>query len=204
MKPINRTIWNLLRAGVRVIDSILRVFYRIETFSEDPACLLRISLGRSQGDITLSDDWEVKKDDPVLDVHLWNERLVIMLAEASGIGVATRLLKDFEVSMKLLAAHLCRDRSPNPDLPLRAEFGFVTDIRPAKFILNRLGFDVLLKESPGLRFWRRAFWDNFYSFGLALAFNPDHMRGKRLADLLRIQVWMSPKRLEQRYLRPNC
>ncbi len=203
MKSTPKTIWRFFGAGVRLIDSILRIFYRIETFSEAPACLLRVSRGHSRADLTLSDGWEIRTNDPVLDVHLWNERLVTLLAQTSGMGFANRLLDDFRSSLRLLAADQERESSPHAGLPLRAEFGFMTDLRAANLTLNRLGFDVLLKERPGMRFWHRAFWDNVYSYMLALAFNPDHMRGKRLADLLRIQIWMSPERLKQKYPSPD-
>jgi hypothetical protein len=200
MSAITRALLRSFGAGVRLIDSILRLFYGIETFSEDPVCLLRVSRGRSRSDLTLSDGWRIRANDPVLDIHLWNERLITLLAQTSGMGLATRLLADFQSSLSLLAADQHRESSPFAGLPLRAEFGFMTDLRAAKITLHRLGFDVLLKERPRMRFWHRAFWDNVYSYMLALAFNPDHMRGKRLADLLRIQIWMSPERLGKNYL----
>lgn len=84
---------------------------------------------------------------------------------------------------------------------LRAEFGFLTNLRAARLIAVPLGFDVVLRELPGLRVWRRAFWEDFCSYLLLWVFGPPSLQGERLASLNRIVIWMSRERLIERYSR---
>jgi hypothetical protein len=101
----------------------------------------------------------------------------------------------------MLAAHLDEVQGGQSVVALRAEFGFLTNLRAARLIAVPLGFDVVLKELPGLRVWRRAFWDNFYSYLLLWVFGPPSLQGKRLASLNRVVIWMSRERLIERYSR---
>jgi hypothetical protein len=101
----------------------------------------------------------------------------------------------------MLAAHLGEVQGGQSVVALRAEFGFLTDLQAARLIAVPLGFDVVLKELPGLRMWRRAFWDNFYSLLLLWVFDPASLQGKRLASLNRVVIWMSRERLTERYSR---
>ncbi|MGB9880103.1 MAG: hypothetical protein ACPLRM_05000, partial [Anaerolineae bacterium] len=54
-----------------------------------------------------------------------------------------------------------------------------------------LGFDLVLREIPGLRFWTGAFWAQLWAWWLMWAFNPASLRGKRLRDLGVVDLWMS-------------
>jgi hypothetical protein len=66
-------------------------------------------------------------------------------------------------------------------------------------ILSPLGFNVKPVERPRGRFWRRAFWDNLYSYLLMWTFNPKSLQGKELTNLLRAELWISRERLRERY-----
>jgi hypothetical protein len=199
LNPTTNPLASLTRGFVRAIDWCLRRFYRVKPFTDDPGCILRLSPGRSQRDLCLSDGKRVRVGDPVLDIHLWNERLP-SLSQVSWMVDWTRfLLHGFRISLALLAEYLSYHSATGREVVLRGEMGAASDFQTAKNIFERLGFDVVLKENPGSRIWRRAFWDALYSYALMWTFCAPSVRGKRLTKLLRVQVWMSEETLRQRY-----
>lgn len=182
------------RLGVRALDSILRRAYGVRPFSEDPDCILRVAFGSSPRDVRLSDGTLIRCGDPVVHLHLWNERLAALPRERGSLGWGSSLLRLVSHSLHLLAYHL--ESGPGvAAVAVHGEMGFVTQLRSVHAVLQRLGFDVKLKEAPGWRVWRRAFWDNFYSYLLLWTFSPGGLRGKRLGELCRVEVWMSRAQL---------
>jgi hypothetical protein len=189
----------LARKGILGIDWILRRYYRVAPFTQDPGCILRLSVGNSNRSLQLSDGTEVREGDPILHIHLWSERLKDLESVRNTLGWGQAILSHMRSSLGKLVAFL--DRHPQPEgwVAVRGEYGFVTEVRPAEAILKRLGFDLAYHDFPGMRIWRRAFWDNLYSYFLMWTFNPDNVKGKRLADMARIDFWISRAKLEQRY-----
>lgn len=188
----------LARLCVRAIDGILRRIYGVRPFTQHPGCILRISFGPSLREIALRDGTRVGVGDPIVHLHLWNERLLELPPRGESLGWGRYLLQRGAHSLQLLARHL--ERNPNVEVvALRGELGFVTQLRSIRPALERLGFEVLLKESPGWRLWRRAFWDNFYSYLLLWTFGPRSLWGKRLGQLQRVEVWMSRAELLARF-----
>jgi hypothetical protein len=199
LNPSANPLASMMRGLIRAIDWCLRRFYRVKPFTEDPGCILRLSPGRSKHDFFLSDGTRIRAGDPVLDIHLWNERLP-SLSQASWVVDWTRfLLHGFKVSLGLLSEYLCHHSASGGEVVLRGELGFASDFQTAKDVFEHLGFDVVLKEHPGARIWRRAFWDSLYSCALMWTFCAPSIRSKSLMKLLRVQVWMSGETLWRRY-----
>ncbi len=188
----------LVRLGIRALDAILRRAYGVRPFTEDSGCLLRISFGPSPRDIRLRDGTSVRRGDPILHLHLWNERLLRLPGRDDSLGWGRSLMRRAAHSLRLLARSV-RSRREAEVVALRGELGFVTQVRSIRPALERLGFDVVLKEAPGWRVWRRAFWDNVYSYLLLWTFGRQSLRGKRLGELRRVEVWMSRARLLERF-----
>ncbi|MEW6567367.1 MAG: hypothetical protein AB1449_04200 [Chloroflexota bacterium] len=189
----------LARLAIRGIDWLLRKAYGVAPFSHEPECILRISPGSSRRAVVLSDGTQVKPGDPIVHLHLWNERLRDLPNVSDSLGWGRLLLHQGALSLQLLARYLEVQSAAAHYVALRGEPGFVTDLRSARAALERLGFEVFLKESPGFRLWRRAFWDNFYSFLLLWTFGPHTMKGKELGRLQRLEIWMSRARLTECY-----
>lgn len=190
----------LIRWTIQAIDGMLRRHYGVVCYSDHPDCLLRISPGISDMNIMLSDGKQVRTGDPVLDLHLWNERLANHLLTKQGLARGRALLRHFHISLRLLSDWCGSDSNRGSFIALRAEFGMVTDIHKVEPILEKLGFDTTLKERPGVRLWRRAFWDNLFSMALMWTFNPGFARTRSLTDLVRARMWMSLERLHELYL----
>ncbi len=186
------------RLCIRAIDGILRRAYGVRPFTHEAGCILRVSYGPSPRDASLRDGTVVRTGDPIVHLHLWNERLLKLFRRNTSLGWGRYLLQQSTRSLELLACHLGQ-RAPQGYVALRGELSFVTQLRSIRPALERLGFEVVLKEAPGWRVWRRAFWDNFYSYLLLWTFGPQSLRGKRLGALQRVEVWMSRAELLARY-----
>lgn len=199
MRSVSAVLARIGRAGIRGIDWILRRYYGVYPFTYEPGCIFRLAWGRSREERQLSDGTRIQPGDPLIHLHLWNERLKDLPQDRTSLAWGRDLVRMGTSSLSMLAAHLSAVERGHSVVALRGESGFLTDLRAAKLIAVPLGFDVVLKELPGLRVWRRAFWDNFYSYLLLWAFGPASMRGKRLASLNRVVIWMSRERLFERY-----
>ena len=181
------------------IDGILRSRFGVKPFTNDPACILRISSERSQQELLLSDGTRVQRGDSLIGLHAWNERLRDRGSKDGPLAWGRFLLRGLTSSLRLLARDVATNTTLANAVALRAEFSFATDLQQASDIARRLGFDLVLLDQPGGRVWRKAFWDNFYAYGLMWAYSPQSLKGKRLSDLNRVQIWMSCSRLVELY-----
>jgi hypothetical protein len=187
------------RCFVRFIDGLLIRHYRIYPFSDDPACILLCGPRSCDQALHLDDGFSLRKGDPLLGIHLWNERLASLEGGLQAFGLSRNLLTAFLASLRLLAAAIQVQAIPNSPRALRGEFGFTGHDESARGVFERMGWSMRVRDDPGLRFWRSAFWDNFYAWMLMWTYAPDSLTGKRLADLKRIEIWMSCEELIRRY-----
>lgn len=187
------------RYAIRAIDWIIRFAYQVKPYSEDPDCILRISRSRSKQRIRLSDGVQVQLGDPILAIHCWNERLGGSPQDRIALGWGRYLLLRVDTSLRMLAAYLDQHPWANDIVALHAELGIIMNLQAAMSIARHHGIDAIPKERPGVRFWRRAFWDNLYSHILMWTYNPGSLRGKHLSKMVRVKLWISRERLAQIY-----
>lgn len=186
------------RAGVRLIDRVLRRQQGVFVFCTEPGCVLRASYGQARRGVQLDDGLVVRPGDPLLHVHFWNERLHEMTAgERSDLAWSIALANRLRYSFAELAAFCERDGACREVVAVHGEFGFMPRGRrvDGARVLARLGLELRPGEVPGLRFWRSAFWAQLYSWWLQWAFHPSSLRGKRFREMSRDEVWMSRARL---------
>jgi hypothetical protein len=175
----------------------------VKPFTQDPACILRISSEQSHQELLLSDGTRIQRADPLIGLHAWNERLRDRGLKEGPLAWGRLLLRGLTSSLRLLAHQVPQNTRLSNAVALRAEFSFATDLQQANDIAGPLGFDLVLLDQPDGRVWRKAFWDNLYAYGLMWAYNPASLTGKRLSDLKRVQIWMSCKRLAVLYGGPG-
>lgn len=193
-------IRSLLGQGIRAIDWGLRQAYRVRPFCDDPGCILRISPGRVRRPLELSDGASLKPGDPLINIHLWNERVDEFGGGNPPAAWGAASLHRLRASLHRLAVLLSDDANGREAVAVCGKLSFVTHPVKAQRLFQALGFDMAVIDRPGLRIWRPAFWDNLLASWLMWTFNPASLRGKRLADLARIEVWMSRKSLLGKYL----
>jgi hypothetical protein len=187
------------RRFVGWIDSLLIDHYQIYPFNDDPACILLCGPQVCHQALQLDDGFSLHRGDPLLGVHLWNERLVSAEGGSPAFGQSRHLLSAFRASLRLLAAALQAQAIPGSPLALGAEFGFTGHDDTAHGVFERMGWTVRVRDAPGWRFWRRSFWENFYAGMLMWTYAPNSLKGKRLGELKRIEIWMSCEDFVRRY-----
>ena len=186
---------------VRLIDRILRRVGHLFEFTGAPGCILRIARTTSPRAIALSDGVAIRPGDPLIGIHLWNERVPPLARGETDLHWGLEFTRSVRVSLQLLAQYL----AAHPEYPARAlcgEAGFFEGERAEQLtrVMRRLGFDVVPLAQSGWNFFSGAFWANLFSWWLMATFNPVSLEGKTFARLRRYQLWMSCARLREKYL----
>lgn len=196
-----RPLAALARAGVRLIDRILRWQLGVFEFSSDPRCYLRAARLRCPRDLVLSDGAHLRIGDPLLALHLWNERLAGAAQASAPLGWGMVLARGSAFSLQELARFLTLHREFDNVRGLYGEMGFIDQARieQARRIAGKLGFDLIEREQPGWNVFQRAFWENVFSWWMMWAFNAGSRADKSFAQLRRCELWMSRARLIERY-----
>lgn len=190
------------RCLVRALDAVLRRSLHVQTFTDDPACILRLSPGRAREALVLEDGTQIRPGDPVIDLHFWNERVPPMPDSGPDLRWAREMFRRFVASLRLLALHLAESPSHAGVRAIRGEFGFLSGegLDAQQDLFRRLGLEVRrLRMARGA--WGRfaEFWQNLFSYWLIWTYNPASLRHKHLLDLERCQVWISRGALLARY-----
>ena len=74
-----------MRALVRRFDRWLSRRYSVFEFSQQPDCLLRLQVAAARRELALP-GCRVRIGEPLLLLHLWNERLPALAAPEPGLG----------------------------------------------------------------------------------------------------------------------
>src|SRR5512139_2551983 len=83
-------IRSLMRAMVRLIDTMLRKSGGVYEFIDDAECILRIQMKKANHDIEVGGE-KILKGEPVLVIHLWNERMPNIPKEGANLEWALAL-----------------------------------------------------------------------------------------------------------------
>nr|MBC7245783.1 hypothetical protein [Chloroflexota bacterium] len=195
-----RLLTALPRAFIQGIDAVLRRVNHVQEFTDDRWCLIRIALTKSNQDIVLSDGTRVTKGEIIGELHLWNEHIPSMPRSgpdfAWGVRAYSLLVRSFRALAQYTAMHpeLSRIRA------WRGESSFLPKGMGLPNLFRRLGFDVVRSESQSNLLRKFVdFWENFYWWMLAWAFNPASLIYKELLKMERWEVWLSSARLQEKY-----
>ena len=178
------------RFFLRKLDDLLRRSINVFEFNHNPDCLLRLQLTPAWHSLHLP-NLTLETGDPVLLIHLWNERLPPFSPENSDLSWARCILHRFKYSLYLVADYLLE----NPQLSEVRAVGGETIILTAGLhaaglhFVQSLGFTVI-PYSSRLGFFGE-FWENFYSWLLIWAYNPASLPRRSIFSLHRSEMWMS-------------
>jgi hypothetical protein len=187
-----------LRSLVRHFDAWLSRRYGVFEFSWDPNCLFRLQAAVSRHCIPLP-DCQVEPGEPVLFLHLWNERLLTLNNLSPGLGWAKTIQRSFLRSLEEVARYL----DDHPGMAEGRAVGGVTVLldsgghKGGTRLVERLGFTVLPYYSPLGRFGE--FWENFYSWILIWTFDPPNLPYRHLRSLRRKEFWISMSEFRSRF-----
>jgi hypothetical protein len=189
------------RAMVRGLDRLLQRQGRVQEFTQDEECILRVALTDYKKDFELSDGTKVRAGDRICELHLWNEHIPPMPLEGPDLRWGVRFYRLAVKSLRSLAAYL--EAEERQDIvALGGQMAFLEkDDSPVLATLGaQLGFDIVNLTAQAGRWGRFThFWENIFSWALMWTFNPGSLRGKRFLRLQRYRLWMSRRTLLQRY-----
>jgi hypothetical protein len=156
------------------LDRWLRRWHGVYEFTMHRECIFRAERGVADESVLLSDGVHVRRGDPILKVHLWNEHMPAMGQEGPTIAWARRASRALDTSLRELARHVaqCGD--------LDAVSAICADMRlaPAKQcaqlarIVARYGFEVAKDSRVGRPGPLRRIGENLLMMLLVLATNP--------------------------------
>jgi ceramide glucosyltransferase len=191
----------LVVRGIRRLDAHLRRKQGIFEVSDDPRCLLRISVDPAEMDLRFADGTVVKAGDPVGTLHLWNEHLLKIPSDGADLRWAIAMRQLMQFTLRELAVAIQTD----PRLRRAKAFGGTAVFasrggapQVAK-MASRFGFE-WIADTRKRSVLRRIhdFFQNFLVFGLEWTFNPAGLRGKGFLRP-REALYMSREGLVDRY-----
>ncbi len=187
-----------MRWLIRRFDALLRRANGVYEFWPDPDCVLRLQRARAPHELRFPTH-SVLPGEQVLGLHLRNEQVPPLPQEGPDLAWAARMRRLFVASLRAVARELERD----PRLAGARALGGATVLLGAGEdaasvrLMRRLGFTIWPYRTRLGRFGE--FWENLYTWGLMWAYNPASLRGRRLLDLRRMEMWMPVEELRRRY-----
>ncbi len=184
-----------------MIDLALLRYYRVFTFTNESACVLRLALGRRARAIDSSDGTRIERGKPILVLHFWNEHLPPQPHDGATLAWSIEFIGRVERSLRELATYLARESRLDSACALFGELGFLqfNQFGEMRLLAEHLGFDFVAGDAPGWRFWRYAFWANLFSWWLMWVYSPASLHGKCVSHMARCEIWMSRATLNAKY-----
>ena len=193
----------LWAGSVAWADAILRSYYGIYEFTDDPNCVLRVGLGEARSPVSLSDGTNIEVGELVGTLHFWNEHLPRYSARGPDLGWACAVRDRVRYSLRALSEYVEGEpawqniRAIRTETALPARLGAPQIMR----VFRRYGFEPVLTSSSLLT-RLHGLGECFVLWGLTRAFNPAALpRQPFLRD--RHELWISRATLLLRYARRN-
>lgn len=199
------TSWpdELWAGSVGVFDAIIRTYYGVYEFTDDPACVLRVGLGQARAAVSLSEGTRIEIGELVGTLHLWNEHLPRYAPDGPDLRWACAMRDQMRRSLCSLAEHVEREPAWREIRALRAEAALSTrlGISQVQRVGERYGFERVPADFSLLR-RLHAVGESFTLWSLTRAFNPAALpRQPFLRD--HHELWISRTSLLGRYGRPR-
>jgi hypothetical protein len=189
----------LWAGSVSWVDAILRSYYGIYEFTDDPACVLRVGLGQAPAAVSLSDGTCVEIGELVGTLHFWNEHLPRYPSTGPNLGGACAMRDRVVYSLQAFAEYIEKDPAWRDVRAIQSETALPARRGAAQVgrVFQRYGFE---RVPTATTLWARlhGFGENFVLWGLTRAFNPAALpRQPFFRD--RHELWISRATLLRRY-----
>ena len=182
--------------AVLAIDRSLRRANGIFEFCESDQCILRIAIIPAEARILLPDGTLLLPEDPIIDLHLWNERLPSLSRGGSSLAWGAAFRTRMRATLRLLAEYVASDPELNNVKACRARVAFLRDKRIRR-AARHLGF-VSAVPDQSIPEHVHEFLEVFLIYGLTWVFNPEALPHKACLPQ-RSYLWMSRGELFRRY-----
>jgi hypothetical protein len=192
---------NWLGSSVFRLDDWLRKFQHVYEYSDHPACLFRIQRAKAAADVKLADGVRVRKGDPILNLHLWNEHMPRLDPGGMDFKWARLIGREIAASLERLAAHMAENLSYDDIVALRAEMRFGTAEQNVRIVRlsTRYGFESVRMSDDERYGAVRELGENALVLMLVLAANPGAARFCGLKHDCAL-IYMSRANLDRHYL----
>ncbi len=165
--------------AVFALDRRLRRRQGVYEYTTDPECLFRVQRSLARQDLTLSDGTRIRRGDPVLALHLWNEQMPAMGREGATLAWAHRINRGIRTSLCDLAAHLRQSPELASVRAVCADMSLGTAEQSGQLqrMAARYGFEASSSGEAGRGGLFHHLGENILNFLLVLATNPAAARG---------------------------
>lgn len=155
------------------LDRWLRRWHGVYEFTAHRECLFRAERCCAEETLRLCDGVRVRRGDPLLRLHLWNEHMPVMGPDGPTLAWARRASRAVETSLRELARHLTHSDF-DPVVAVCADMRLATARQSAQLarIVSRFGFEAEKDSRIGRPGRLRLFGENILMVLLVLATNP--------------------------------
>lgn len=189
----------LWTGSVAWADAMLRSYYGIYEFTDDPACVLRVGLDQARAPVSLSDGVCVEVGEPVGTLHFWNEHLPRYSEKGPDLGWACAVRDRLNYSLRAFSGYLEREPTWRDVRAICAETALPARLGASQIgrVFKRYGFKSIPADNSFLA-RLHGLGECFVLWGLTRAFNPAALpRQPFLRD--RYEMWISRAGLLARY-----
>ena len=183
----------VLRRAISAFDGYLSHQNGVAPFSDDDRCILRVAIIPAGRTVRLSDGTDIGPDDPIADVHCWNERIPPMPKGGANLAWAQRVSTRLRFSLGLLAHAMVHDPRLSPAQACRAKVNFVglgCSNESVSRIIHRLGYEDVDEGAKTMRVLAHDAFENILISALVWTHNPEALKREKMIRERR-PVWSS-------------
>lgn len=185
----------LWRLPIRIVDAALRRLYRIEPYTADPACVLRVALVPAPRTVRLADKIVIQPGEEVIALHFWNEQLPRFSSRGPDFLWGVTVRRAMQHSLSALARQVAENPAWRDIRAIHACVAFGNRPGQLRRTASRFGFELVEGDAPPML---RGLGEDLVCWGLIRAFNPGALR-RHCFRRARSELWMSRTRLLDRY-----
>jgi YkoP domain len=189
-------LWTSL---VGSLDALLRAYYGVYEFTDDPDCLLRIGMSLAREPVTLGDGTSIEVDDRIGSLHFWNEHLPRFSDVGPELHWAAEMRRRVSVSLRDLAAYIEKEpqwRGVDAFMGYAA-FSSRVGIVQLYRVTRRMGFEWV----PGSSSTARSLAGSITGYGLTRVHNPAALARQHFFRRVH-EIWISRPTLLSLYGEP--
>jgi hypothetical protein len=187
-------------SSVGLVDALIRTYYGIYEFTDDPKCILRVALGQARTAVTLSDGTRVENGELIGTLHFWNEHLPRYAPDGPNLHWACAIRDQMRRSLCSLAEYVERERAWREIRALRGEAALSTrlGILQVQRVGDRYGFERVTSTNHSFLQRLHSIGEAITLWSLTRAFNPAALsRQPFIRD--HHELWISRSSLLEHY-----